>query len=77
MNFFEYQARKLLPKPGRKVRPGTPSARPAPRPLSTIPVVNLDELAARPPPIEVEETSLSDTFVGRLRADLRKLWGKE
>lgn len=60
MDFFSYQARKA-----RVDKPETPAAIP-----------EVEELAARPAPIEVEEKTASDTFIERFREDIRKLWGK-
>jgi hypothetical protein len=40
-----------------------------------LPEIKIDELEARPEPIEVVESTLSDTFIGRIRADLRALLG--
>jgi hypothetical protein len=66
MNFWEWQAKKL------KVHKD-------PDPTDTIPEIKLEES----PPlgfeegIKVEESTVSDTFIGRLRADIRKLWGAD
>lgn len=67
MNWQDYQARKLgLDKEA--------AADPSP----TIPEIKVEELEARPTEITVEESStVSDTFLGRLDARIRKLWGKE
>lgn len=64
MNFWDYQAKKA------KV---DKIADPEP----TIPEIKIEELEARPEEIEVVESNPSDTFIGRLDARIRKLWGKE
>lgn len=65
MNFYDYQAKKL------KVDKSSPD------PSPTIPEIKVEELEARPEEIEVVEGPTSDTFIGRLDARIRKLWGKE
>lgn len=62
MDFFSYQARKARVD--------------KPEPAASIPEVKVEELAARPPSIEVEESTASDTFIDRLDARIRKLWDK-
>lgn len=64
MNFWDYQSKKL--------KAGKPA-----EPTVEIPEIKLDELEAPPAPIEVEESTPSDTFIGRIRADILKRWGKE
>jgi hypothetical protein len=66
MNFYDYQAKKL------KVDKDN-----AADPTPTIPEIKVEELEARPEEIEVVEGPTSDTFIGRLDARIRKLWGKE
>jgi hypothetical protein len=62
MDFFDYQAKKLkVDKPESK-------------PTASIPEIKLEELEPRTE-IEVEESNPSDTFIGRIRADIKKLWG--
>jgi hypothetical protein len=67
VDWFNYRARKagLDREPGAPMPPAAPAH----------PEINLEELEARPEPIEVVESSLSDTFIGRIRADLRALLG--
>jgi hypothetical protein len=70
MNFWEWQARRRKPGEARA---------PEPDPTDTIPEIKLGE----DPPlgfeqgIKVEESTVSDTFIGRMRADIRKLWGAD
>ena len=65
MSWYDYQAKKAkVDAPERA-------------PIAAIPEIKLEEL----PPlgfeegIKVEESTPSDTFIGRIRADIRKLWG--
>jgi hypothetical protein len=64
VDFFSYQARKM--------RVDKPDA----EPTASIPEIKVEELEQRPGAIEVEESTPSDTFIGRLRADIRKLWDR-
>jgi hypothetical protein len=64
VDFFSYQARKTK---ADKVEPAA---------TASIPEIKLEQLEEKSS-IEVEETTVSETFIGRLRADIRKLWGKE
>lgn len=65
MDFWEFQA--------KKTKADKAEADPSP----TIPEIKVEELEARSPEIEVVEGPTSDTFIGRLDARIRKLWGKE
>jgi hypothetical protein len=67
VNFWEYQARK------------TNKGRRDPLPVDDPPPISQSKLeeSLEPTRIEVQEQSLSDTFIRRMRADLRKLWSKE
>jgi hypothetical protein len=64
MNFWDYRAKKA-------------NIDKAPDDSLTIPELKLEELEARPEPITVEEKPVSDTFIGKLDARIRKLWGGE
>lgn len=66
MDFFSYQAKRA------KI-----DKDPDPAPTVGVPEIKLEELEARSPAMIVEETPASDTFIGRLDARIRKLWGKE
>jgi hypothetical protein len=61
MNFWDWQAKKL------KVDVADP--KPPELKVEELPPLGFEE------GIKVEESAVSDTFVGRMRADLRKLWG--
>jgi len=62
MNFWDYQAKKAKVDKASDASP-------------TIPEIKVEELEARAPEIEVVEGPTSDTFIGRLDARIRKLWG--
>jgi hypothetical protein len=64
VDWFNYRAKKS----GIDRDPAAPAP-------AKLPEINLEELEARPAPIEVVESTLSDTFIGRIRADLRALLG--
>lgn len=65
MDFFNWQARKA------KVDKDPTDT------TASIPELKVEELEAKPAPIEVVEQDVSETFIGRLRADIRKFWSKE
>lgn len=65
MDFFKFQARKT--KADKQDTAAT----------AAVPEIKIEELEARPAPIEVVEQDVSETFIGRMRADIRKFWSKD